>query len=548
MFRLIWILPLLLSLLVTPAFAQGNDVQRPKLLLTIVIDQFRADYLTRFSSRFLPAEGKGGTVGGFSYLMNQGAYYPLAEYSVLQNMTGPGHSMILSGSLPYQTGIPINTWYDAATGESKYCVADEASPIIGGSPGAPDSHGVSPRSFLGTTVGDELKNAGHSSRVVTLAIKERAAVLLGGKRADLALWIDPPSFRWVTSKYYLGDRPLPDWVQEANRGLDSIKGGMYKWLAMGKPTGLSLAALGDFERNAPIGGKESLSLPLGVQKTTDLAISALQKMKLGMGKSPDVLALSYSSHDYLGHQNGPNTLDMEEITVVEDREIARLLNTVKKTLPGGLKDVVIVLTADHGVPPSASWLAYNHMDAGKIGIDDATQKIEDRLNAKFGKAGDNGKWIAFTSDLNFYLNPKAVAASKVAKDKLEHEAKQALLTVAGAAYVFTESEYQERKLPPGMHEKQILRTFYPGRSGDLVMIPKPFYNHDEDPISHHSGYTYDRTVPLIISWNSGAGSRVKRGMRPEHADVIDIAPTLSYLLGTIPPVLSEGRVLSESLQ
>ena len=152
--------------------------QKPKLILVLVIDQFRSDYLTRFEKRFLPAKDKTGDVGGFRFLMETGSYFANAQFDILQCMTGPGHAMILSGSYPYTMGISLNEWFDPKLKRDIYCVEDEKSPLVG--PANPGDMGMSPIKFEGTTVGDELKNAGYNSKVVSIAIKDRASILLGG--------------------------------------------------------------------------------------------------------------------------------------------------------------------------------------------------------------------------------------------------------------------------------------------------------------------------------------------------------------------------------
>jgi hypothetical protein len=186
-------------------------LSRPKLTLVLVIDQFRADYLTRFASRFLPSSGKNGEVGGFKYLMSKGAYFPQAKYDVLENMTCPGHATILTGSYPYLSGIVLNEWYDRSLGRMIYCVDDGDSPLVGSDLKGAES-GVSPKNLVGTTVGDELKNSGRPSKIISIALKDRAAILLGGHRADLAVWLSS-NYRWVSSRYYVKDKELPRWIE-----------------------------------------------------------------------------------------------------------------------------------------------------------------------------------------------------------------------------------------------------------------------------------------------------------------------------------------------
>ncbi|MCM2279978.1 MAG: alkaline phosphatase family protein [Oligoflexia bacterium] len=513
--------------------------QKPRLIVVLVVDQFRADYLTRFQTRFLPARGKDGALGGYNYLMSEGAYFPFAEYGTLQCMTGPGHAMILSGAYPYQMGVPLNGWFDEVTRQTTYCVQDKDHPIVG----SDSKLGVSPRHFRGNTLGDELKNAGYPSRVVTLALKDRSAIFMGGHRADLALWFDSSAFRWVSSSFYLPEKKLPRWIEELNAGLAARKGQPHRWASDGKnSTGLTLGARA-FEHQAQFGDKETLSWPLGIELTEAAALKALDAFKLGQGPATDVFAVSFSSHDYLGHRFGPNSPEMEEMTVAEDRAISRFLNHLRAKLPGGLKDALIVLTADHGVPPSDSWLASARHPAGKIDGKALRARMEARLTEKFGDPA-GGSWIAFHADLNWSLAPEAAASSKAGRAALEAEIKAVALSEPGIAFAFTRSEHAERKLPPGLLERQILNTYVPGRSGDVVAIPRAFYSlfHEKDPFDHMSGYTYDRMVPLVIS-----GSRIRKGVYAARADVIDIAPTLSFLTGVLAPASSEGRVLSEIL-
>ena len=209
------------------------EIKKPKLIVVLIIDQFRADYLTRFKERFLPAQNKKGAIGGFNYLISNGAYFPYAQYEILQAMTGPGHASLLTGSYPYQSGIPINDWYDSQSGKNMYCVEDEASPIVGLKENSDlkKIRGMSPKNLIGTTVGDELKNAGYPSKVISIALKDRAAILLGGHRADLALWFDPSSFQWVSSKYYLPEDHLPTWVTTLNEEIKIKKSPIKVWSA-----------------------------------------------------------------------------------------------------------------------------------------------------------------------------------------------------------------------------------------------------------------------------------------------------------------------------
>ncbi len=547
---------LCVAALTTPAAfgAQPPIPSRPKLVLMLVIDQFRADYLTRFATRFEAAAGKDGRVGGFRYLMEKGAYFPLAEYDVLQSMTCVGHATVLTGSYPYLNGIAINDWFDREHGKPEYCVEDHSHHLVGITTDGKNEGGTSPKNLHASTVGDELKNAGGGSKVVAIALKDRAAILMGGHRADLALWFDGKSAQWISSTFYLpSPSKLPEWVGKLNASLSKHLGEEMTWkLGTETATGLSISEdtkdlegygqIGSrFPHKAKVGTKGALMLPYGIEKTTEAAIHAIDAMKLGQGKNADLLAVSYSSHDMVGHVFGPNSRELEEYTVLEDRSIAQLINHVRATVPGGLANVTIVLTADHGIPPVPEYLTRDRVEAGRIDETALRKKLNAQLNDKFGKPSA-GEWIPGSGDLNFYLNRPAIEAKGIARRDVENEVKSALLKLPELDFVFTGTDYAERRLPPGMHERQILHTFIPDRSGDVVAIPKPYFVVYPSGTTHHTGYSYDRYVPLVL-----AGRGIRPGRFATHAGVIDIAPTLSFILGLIPPNMSEGRVLGEAL-
>lgn len=557
-----------LQAIANPSFKRptGLASQRPKLVVVIMIDQFRADYLTRFENRFLPARGKNQEVGGFRYLMTEGAYFPFGEYDLIQCMTGPGHATILTGSYPYQNGVPTHVWVDRSTQEPEYCASDRSSTIVGGEISKNYKSGTSPKNMIGTTIGDELKNAGYASRVVSISLKDRAAIFMGGHRANLALWFSPKSFSWVTSDYYLPNKKLPGWVTKLNDELRAQKGKKLEWKITGDGSGLSsldsfslldegnaglLGAKG-FPHTIEVGAKSSLLHRLSVEMLENAAEKAIENFELGNGKATDLLALSISTHDYLGHAYGPNSREMEELTVDEDQVISKFLNYLNAKVPGGLKNTLVVLSADHGVVSSPEWLKNVKIDAGRINEKNAKDMLETKLNEKFGALPTGGltksSWILHVEDFHLFLNREAIekheliAGKKLEIAVVEAEIKKQLERIPGVAFAVTSSDVSAGRLPPAMLGRQFMHSYYPGRSGDVVIIPKPFYIEEGYTTSHITGYSYDRTVPIILS-----GMGIKKGRYASGARVIDIAPTLSYLLGIIPPALSEGRVLSEAL-
>lgn len=529
---------LLFSFLVVPVSAK---VEKPKLILVISIDQFRADYLQKLSQHFLPASKR-----GFNYLMEKGAYFSHAEYGLLQNMTGPGHATILTGAYAYQHGIPNNDWVDANQ-KYTYCAEDQSHKTIGANPKNPHI-GTSPKNLVGTTLGDELKNAYADSRVISVALKDRSAILMGGHRADMALWFDAESFSWVSSEYYM--QTLPSWLNTINQDLKKKLGSEQVWekaLGGDNPnkhvpltkynSDMGLA----FPHKAKLGSPSSLMFPIAIDMPGTVAIAALKELKLGQKKSTDILAISYSSHDYVGHSFGPESDEIKETTVLEDKSISHLLNTIDDTV--GLENTWIVLTADHGVAGNVQVLKSQKIPSGYVNQDAIALEMENYLTKRYGKI--TGTWLAPPSEFNFYLNKSAIRKknldlTKVQTDLAKHMSSKPEL-LEGIAYVFSAPDVRNRTLPPEQHEKQILRTYFEGRSGDVMMIPKPNYLLAYGATTHMTGYAYDRYVPMIF-----AGKPFKSGTYA-GGEVVDIAPTLAFLLGIIPPTGSEGEILEKAL-
>lgn len=482
------------------ALTAKDYLHRPKLVVTLVIDQFRADYLTRFEKEFRPA-GTAAVPGGFRFLMEQGAWFPFAEYDVLQSMTCPGHAMILTGSHPASTGIATNDWFDPATKKLVYCVDDA-------------EFGASPRRLRTTTVGDELKSVHKGARVITVSLKDRSAIMLGGHNADLALWMEPKPNRWTTSTYYNKGR-LPDWAAKLNDGL--------------KANTLDPEA------------HTVESAVFGIRSTLDAALTAVHAERMGRDKETDLLAVSLSNHDFLGHAFGPNAPEMHTITLEEDRLLSDFLRGLRKEL-GSLDDVVITFTADHGIPPAVDIAESYHYATGRFDYLAMTKKINERLDKKFGSPGKAG-WILGTRLFHYYLNHDSVAARKTTLAAAEDEVRAALLEDPGILNAYTSDDFEHGRFPPGALGQQVKNSYIPGQSGDVVMIAKPFFfEKGVNAVTHMTGWSYDRSVPLVL-----LGRAFKPGVYT-GAHVIDLAPTLSFVLGVLPPAMSEGRVLNETLR
>ncbi len=516
---------------------------RPRLMVMIVLDQFRADYLTRYKDRFLPARASGGEVGGFRYLMENGAYYPLAHHEVLQAMTGPGHAILGTGAYGYRNGIPLNGWYDSKTGEDVYCAAGDHPELQ--PDGGTGGHGVSPKNLIGATLGDALKNAGLPSKVVAVALKDRASVFLAGRRADAAYWFDAGNFAWTTSTWYRKDAVLPAFLNAHNEAIRKKIGESYVWKSEGEASPITDDGVG-FTHEIKIGDKQSLVTPYGATLVSDLAAKALDAYEMGRGEWSDLLLVSFSGHDYAGHKFGPNSREMEELTLAEDKIVSELLNKIDKTIPGGLAKALVVLTADHGISPAPEYLGKHKVDASLISSDELIKYVNEKIDAEYNEyiaPPQNIKWLLGESSFNFYLDRKVIAEVGLQVDEVAEAAAKSLLARKDFLYAFTAADVRQRSLPPGKFEKQILNSYFPGRSGDVVAIPRPFYMSDYAKTTHMTGYNYDTTVPIIF-----CGPGVKKGVRAEPAQSVDIVSTMAFLAGVVPPSGAEGRVLHEMLE
>lgn len=510
--------------------------KKPKLVVVIVIDQFRADFLERAQAQFL-AEKTGTTLGGFKFLLAKGAWYPHARYNFLQNMTAPGHATILSGANPYLTGIPVNEWYDRSKQKPVYCTEDEEFGWLSGTKSG--RIGSSPKNFFGTTFGDELKNFNKNARVVTLSLKDRAAILMGGKRSDVSLWMDPYTLSFTSSKYYFPDGKLPKFALQTNAELDKnrkqlvTESALYKTFPFPKGKGKSL-----LPNNTTWADKAFQGEPAGLVLLENLAEKAISEMQLGKDDHTDLLAVSFSSHDYAGHAYGPDSPAMDEMAIAEDVVLAKLFNYIQTTVPGGFQNVVVAFTADHGVAPNPEMAKLKKLGGGRVEESHLKKSLESALTDKFGKESE--KWILEFNEMNIYLNHSLMEQKKVDPKLVEDEVIKRLLKEEAILTAFSSTQHRTNSLPAGLHKNELYASYFPERSGDIIAVLKPYYVSGDDTAVHQTGYSYDATVPLILM-----GENVKAGVYAEHAEVIDLAPTLSFISGVLPPALSEGRILTE---
>jgi predicted AlkP superfamily pyrophosphatase or phosphodiesterase len=553
-------------LIATAVLAAPAAPAKPRLVVLISIDQFRADYLPRFADLYLPAESDKG-VGGFRWLMERGAYHTDAHHDHYPLFTGPGHSIHLTGAPPYKTGIVGNEWFDRDLNAVRYCVQDSKSPLVGAAD--PDGkRGVSPATLRVSTVGDELKMAtGGQAKVWGLAFKDRAGVLMAGHLADGVLWFDDETAAWISSRFYFKNGTLPRWVTDWNaaKKIDPFFG--KTWELSVPPAALKRlwtpgnefagprAGLGKAFPHPITGGLTKPgkafyaafeSTPYGNAYVLESAEELIRREGLGQDAIPDLLAINLSTNDYIGHSFGPDSAEVLDAAVQTDRQLSQFFRFLAKTVPGGLPNVTIVVTADHGVAPMVE-------EMKKSGFATATAYQEKALSTAMKEALETalgpGEWLTAISEFNVYLNLDALAKKGVEPARAERIAAEALRRQPGIYAAYTREQIVDGRMPDTDIGRRVTLGFHPKVSGDLVIVLDPYTvpGYSSGPVStgttHGTTYAYDTTVPILL-----AGAGIKPGRYTQRVSTLDIAPTLSDLLGILQPSGCDGHVLSPALK
>ncbi len=331
--------------------ASASFPNRPKLVLVLVIDQFRYDYLTRFRSYFVK--------GGFNRLLDGGAVFTDCRYDYATTITGPGHATLLTGAYPNVHGIIGNDWYDRDQKREVYCVEDLGTRMVANREQASASPGFSPRNLTASTLGDELRLAtDFRAKAVSISLKDRAAVLMGGHSPSAAYWYNTGMGGFVTSTYYMPT--LPTWVDEFNHQTPAKQYCGQEWQALPETPRANGKVLSEFQPSPGVACPDSKFLhwldntPYMNQIELGFAAAAIRSEHLGRGPETDILTLSLSVNDYIGHRFGPYSQEVEDATLRTDRYLAAFFDELDKLV--GLDNVWIAFSADHGVAPSPAFV------------------------------------------------------------------------------------------------------------------------------------------------------------------------------------------------
>jgi predicted AlkP superfamily pyrophosphatase or phosphodiesterase len=518
--------------------------QGPKLVVGIVVDQMRYDYLSRFSDKY-------GS-GGFKRLMKDGFDCRNAQYNYVPTFTGPGHASIYTGTTPAVHGIAANEWYDKKTRKSVYCASDKNVRPVGTSN---ESGLMSPANLDATTIGDELEVATNTkANVIGISLKDRASILPAGHAADAAYWLDGASGNFITSTFYRKD--LPGWLQEFNsKKLPAhyLKFGWSTILPIEKYTE-SLAddnpheSAGsmkpkpifpyDFKEQLAKGSFEILkSTPYGNDVTKDLAIAAIEGEGLGADSVCDMLCVSFSSTDYIGHAFGPKSVELEDTYIRLDKNLEELFTHLDNKIGKG--NYTLFLTADHGVSEVPAYLQSLRINAGYADPKGIVKKLKAALFKEYGDS-----LVLEYMNQQVYLNDVVLEEKKLDKIAVERFCASILMkndevsgvTLGGDIALQSQSEILFKGL--------IQRGYNSKRSGDVLVTYKPgFMEHEKTGTTHGTPFSYDTHVPLLIY-----GNGINSGKTLRAVNITDIASTICQILNIPYPNGNIGNPIAEALK
>jgi hypothetical protein len=519
---------LLLLCSISVALASAYNA-RPKLIIVIVIDQFRGDYLERYRDQFGD--------GGFRVFLDRGAYFTDCNYDYANTRTAPGHATLFTGSYSSGHGIVANEWWDPQKKKRVTSVEDDATKLVGVERTGP---GASPHNLLSDTLGDELKlSTGGKARVFAVSLKDRAAVLPAGFSGDAAYWIDPKSGDWITSTYY---RPnLPEWVRNFNGSHRAQKYWNSEWKdSDGNILGSTAPRNGKNKAGEALGFYEVVgSTPFANDYQLEFAKELVLYEKLGAGAATDLLVISLSANDILGHKVGPDSPQMRSMALELDKSLAEFFGFLGHQI--GMANVWMALSADHGIAPLPEFAKTLRLPAANLDAKALREQINSLLSKKYSKKAD------YVLDVDYplaWLSEDAFAGTPAGKKESDAETDAGeAMKQAGLAGYFTKSRLARGEAPATEIGRRYAHSYSPEGGWYVIGIPNPFQVGITKGTDHATPFSYDTHVPLAFY-----GLAFQPGTYRTHAEPVDLAVTLASLLGINAPAQATGRVLTEALQ
>ena len=482
------------------ATVQAQFGERPRLVVGIVVDQMRWDYLSRYYDRF--------TSDGFRRLIDQGYSCDNCQINYVPTVTAIGHASVYTGTTPAFHGICGNNFY--INGSKTYCCTDSTVRPVG----SDDKKGcVSPRNMLATTIGDQLRlHNDFRSKVIGVSYKDRAAILPAGHSANAAYWLDTKNTCFITSTYYMQELPL--WVNDFNKDMQKNK----EVKKLGKDIGLS---------------------PLCGTVITDMAIAAMKAEQLGKGDQTDMLCVSYSQTDVIGHTYGTRGQNTDDAYLQLDRDLARLLKAVDEQVGEG--NYLLFLTADHGAAHNWKFMQEHKLPAGPWVSKEMLERVYDAVNSDIGESEG---YISDVIDYRIFLDWEKIRSLGLITADMEHQILWELQKEPDIVFAAVYKDLANSALPPLLRDRALM-GYYPGRSGDLIFFPRPgYYEHGSwsspTGTTHGEWNPYDSHIPCLFY-----GWKVQHGATSREVHITDIAPTVCQMLHIQQPDACVGEPITE---
>lgn len=529
----------------SPEYSSSNNLDiitsKPKLVVGVVVDQMRFDYLNRFKNKY--------SANGFLRLIKQGYSCNNHHFNFIPTYTAPGHASIFTGTTPSVHGIIGNSWYDKASNSTVYCTTDKAYIPVG----AAAKYGqASPRNMKVTTLADQNRLFTQmNGKTIGVSIKDRGAVFPSGHTANGAYWFEGLNEgKWMTSTYYMD--ALPQWVKDFNTP-SNIASYLKPWntlydISLYEESGSDLS---DYEQG--FNGKSTSefpydlkalmelnegydiikSTPFGNTMITDFALSAIEAESLGVDDYTDFLTVSYSSTDYIGHNFGINSVELQDTYLRLDLEVERLLNYLDAKVGAG--NYTLFLTSDHGAVDVPSFLTDVHIPSGYV-PKNSFASLYTNLKKKYGVSD----LIMKISNDQVFLNQERITALKVNLEDVQKFVVNEIISYPHIKKAYTATTMQTRYFKEGA-EKMLQNGYHQKLSGDVLFtLESGVISYDSKGTTHGSGYNYDTHVPLLFY-----GNGIQPGKTYKRTNVTDIAPTISALLGIALPSGATGTIIEE---
>lgn len=508
---------------------------KPKLIVVVSFDQMRGDFLEKFKDRF----GR----NGFARVLREGTSFSNCFFDHAVNLTCPGHATLLTGCYPDKSGIVSNDFFDRDLKKNCYCVEDSAAPVLK-LPLAKNT-GRSPNLLVVKTVGDILHESSEKSRVVSLSLKDRAAILMGGHTADVCLWFEPEAGGFTTSTYY----KTPPWLGKLNSTIDPTRWAGSSWKA-DAIDGNSPKDDVEFEGKYPGGGRtfphtittrssddfwESyLCSPKSVDDLFTASLFAMEREKMGRDAETDILCVGVSTTDFIGHIFGPDSREIRELYSSVDLSLGRFITSLDRRI--GRDNYVLVICSDHGVAPipelmSQSGKPNGEISAGRLSSSEFVKKLNAHLKNVFGLESSS---IVRDRMPSLFIDETVESTLKVSRRSIADSIISFCARYGGIGFA---KKVVDGKVEGGFSDLEVdglvNNDIYSSRTGDVIIFPKQYWIWSKHPATHGAPYDYDRHVPLIFF-----GGGVQHHLETGRVHVADLAPTIAKMLEVTLPLTS----------